>query len=526
MIQLLALLLTTSAFASPPGPAPGFADLHNHVFAEYAFGGAWFHGRVEGELSKAMSACDVDFDPFAIWGTHARVKIPIISTFIGKTLNSSGDTGSHLDKVEGFPHFTGWPKWDSIAHQQNWEGYLKEAHESGLTLMVMSAVNFEPLCNLMPEENKKYEDCSDRAAVDRQLDAAHAFEKTHSWFRIVNSPEEARAAIALGKLAVVLSVEVSHFLGDGPWMAELNRLYQQDVRTFQIAVQLNNRFAGVAIHHPIFRIIAWYLDFKARGHWYQLIKPWKFGFDRDPNGKNRQGLTPEGKTLVHEMMARGIPIDLAHLSEKTVHDIQEITTANQNYPVYISHGHFRDAMDDGKFSVWEKSSPDWVLNYIRDSEGMFGLRTGPERTKGFVSSKAPNDCQGSTKSFAQTYQYGAIGKNLHVGFGSDLNGFIQQLRPRFGTPRETCGAEPDKSVQTQQREAQTDPLHKRFDYSGFGNVSQLPDIVTELKNFGVDTTTLEHSSENFIEMWEKAQKIAKKSAAEPAKHPHRKKRQK
>lgn len=41
------------------------------------------------------------------------------------------------------------------------------------------------------------------------------------------------------------------------------------------------------------------------------------------------------------------------------------------------------------------------------------------------------DCDGSTKSFAQAYEYG-ISKGIPTAFGSDFNGFIQQLRPRFG----------------------------------------------------------------------------------------------
>ena len=160
-------------------------------------------------------------------------------------------------------------------------------------------------------------------------------------------------------------------------------------------------------------------------------------------------------------------------------------------------------MDDGKFSRWEKSSGDWVLDYIRDSGGVFGLRTGPEKTKAYPGSKAPNDCQGTTKSFAQTYQFG-VKRGLKVAFGSDLNGFIQQLRPRFGNGDETCGAEEDLGLRTVQQSAQTQALNKRFDQSGFGDISQLQDVVSELKNFDVDTSGLEASSEAFIQMWEKA----------------------
>jgi microsomal dipeptidase-like Zn-dependent dipeptidase len=516
--QFVLMLVWTAFFLprvhaqTPPvtlAPAPGFADLHNHMFAEHAFDGAWMHGTVEGELSRALSACEP--------GSHARIRIPLISKFIGKTVGGMGDTGDHSDRVEGHPTFRDWPRWDTIAHQQVWEGHLKGAHEGGLSLLVVSLVNFEPLCDLMPEENRKTHDCSDIASIDRQLDAVDRFERGHSWFKVVRTPLEAREAIQGGKMAVVLSIEASHLFGDGDWRPEFEKVYARGVRTLQIAHQLNNRFAGAAIHHPVFRIFAWWEDFQKRGRWWEVFTPGKFGFqmERDASSgtkRNLAGLTQEGKDLLTLMMKRGMPIDLAHLSEQAVREIQPITRSYSGvaplplpgaYPVYISHGHFREAMNDGKFSIWEKSSPPWILDYIKESGGMFGLRTGPEKTKDFPDSPAPNDCQGSTKSFAQTVQYGEH-RGLKLAFGTDLNGFIQQLRPRFGNPEETCGAETQPKERRTQQILQTQPLHERFDQSGFGDISQVKDILQELKNFEVKTQTLHRSTEEFIQMWERA----------------------
>ena len=498
--------------AAPTLPVTGFADLHNHMFAEYAMGGAWLHGNAEGEISKALASCEIHDDPFSILASHARVKFPLISRWIGKVPGSEGDTSTNPKKHEGYPNFGGFPRWDNIAHQQVWEGHLKDAHAHGLNLLVVSAVNFEVLCDVMPEENKKYKDCSDISAVHRELDAAHQFEKTHDWFKIVTTPSEARDAIQNGKLAVVLSIEVSHLFGDGDWKKEFYEVYQKGVRTLQVTHQLNNRFAGAAIHNSIFRLIAWFQDFKERGRFWEILTPWKFGFQYDPRNpsapRNEKGLTPDGKELVQLLMQKGMLIDLAHISEKGVHEIQSMTQANQNYPAYISHGHFRDAMDDGHFNVFEKSSPPWVLDYVHQSGGIFGLRTGPEKTKAFQKSPTPNDCQGSTKSFAQTYQYGAIAHGLRIAFGSDLNGFIQQTRPRFGNPEETCGSQSNVDERLREQKSQGSPLHRRFDQSGLGDVSQLSDILMELKNFGVDTSSLESSAENFIRMWEKSELIA------------------
>jgi microsomal dipeptidase-like Zn-dependent dipeptidase len=494
-------------------PVPGFADLHNHMFSEYAFGGAWIHGTTEGELAEALSPCDAHFDLFSTHGTHGEVKIPFISGLIGRSDGSPGDTGAHFLRSEGFPSFQDWPRWDSIAHQQVWGGHLKRAHDMGLTLLVVSMVNFEPLCELMVDKNKRFKDCSDTASLQLQLDAAKHFQQSHPWFQIVQSPSEARSAIEKGNLAVVLSLEASHIFGDGPWKPEFQTAYQNGVRTLQFVHQFNNRFGGAALHHPIFKLFFWLQDFKNHGNLIDLLSPTQFGFHYDHDSAsgtdtNRSGLTDEGQEMVREMMKRGMPIDLAHLSEKSVNDVSKITLP-VHYPVYVSHGHFRKAMNDGKFSLYEKSSSDSVLELIRKSEGIFGLRTGPEKTHSTPESGVPNDCQGSSKSFAQAYAYGR-NHGISIAFGSDLNGFIKQTRPRFGGPRETCGAESEASLRTLQQKAQKQPVGTRFDQVGLGSVAELPDLLRDLKDEGLETQNLDHSAETYIRMWERALEVSKK----------------
>jgi microsomal dipeptidase-like Zn-dependent dipeptidase len=483
------------------------------MFSEYAFGGAWLHGTTEGEIAEALSPCDSHFDLFSNQGAHGEVKIPFISPLIGRSDGSSGDTGAHFTRSEGFPSFKDWPKWDSIAHQQVWGGHLKHAHERGLTLLVVSMVNFEPLCELMVDKNKKFKDCSDTASLKLQIDAAKRFQKNNPWFQIVQSPSEARSAIQKGNLAVVLSLEASHIFGDGPWKPEFEKVYQEGVRNLQIVHQFNNRFGGAALHHPAFKILFWLQDFKNHGSLLDLLNLSSFGFQYDHDSAsgidtNRTGLTEEGREIVSEMIKRGMPIDLAHLSEKSVKDVSALTLP-LHYPVYISHGHFRQAMNDGKFSVYEKSSSDSILKFIHESEGMFGLRTGPEKTHLIPGSGVQNDCQGSVTSFAQTYTYGRS-RGISIAFGTDLNGFIKQTRPRFGNTQETCGAETNPAVRSLQQSTQKNPVGTRFDQVGLGSIAELPDLLQDLKNLGTETKALTHSAESYIRMWERALKISKK----------------
>ena len=498
-------LPVASAQAAPTGaapaskPVPGFADLHNHLFAELAFGGAWLHGNVSGPELEALAGCDGGDD-------HARVRIPLVSRFIGATAGSTGDTGSHSGKKSGFPDYQGWPRWDTIAHQQVWSGWLKQAHEKGLNLLVVSAVNFEPLCQLMPEKNRKF-DCKDMPAVDRQLDAVDKLVKSEPWMEIALSAKHAREIIGRGHLALVLSFEVSSPFPETDWKSSLDRYYGRGLRTLQLAHQLNDRFAGAAVHNYTFRVFQWIADIRS-GSFLNWLHPWSYGFKTDSATRNQLGLTEDGKELVREMMRRGMLVDMAHLSEQTVKDIIQLSESNHDYPLYISHGHFKEMMDDGKFSVYEKSSLRWVLEAVKKSGGIFGLRTGPEKTKGYAKSPVPNDCQGSSKSFAQTYQYGVKDVGVPVAFATDMNGFIQQTRPRFGNSEETCGAERNKAERTRQQLAQKNTLGTPFDQTGLGKISQLGDLMTELKNFGVDTSPLESSAESFLVMWEKADRLA------------------
>ena len=144
------------------------------------------------------------------------------------------------------------------------------------------------------------------------------------------------------------------------------------------------------------------------------------------------GLTDEGKALVDKMMHRGMLVDVAHMSERSVHDVHALAVARDHYPIYMSHGHFREIMTPDKQRE-EKTTPAWVIQILRETGGMFGLRTGHEEVNTYAASGVDNDCHGSTRSFAQAYDFGRLGLKVAMALGTDFNGFIQQTRPRFGT---------------------------------------------------------------------------------------------
>ena len=106
--------------------------------------------------------------------------------------------------------------------------------------------------------------------------------------------------------------------------------------------------------------------------------------------------------------------------------------------------------------------------------------------------------EGSSK-----YQFAVNGPKVNVAFASDMNGFIQQLRPRFGSIQEPCGASGDRKTVNSQKDLQTMPLGTGFDYNGFAHIGLIEDIIRDLNNFNVDTTVIENSSETTIQVWER-----------------------
>ncbi len=471
----------------------GFADIHIHQMAEFAFGGAWLYGSHEGAEEEALAKCT---GGHIFGGDHARTKYGPLNEFLGKVPGSDGDTGWHFYKKYGYPQYTGWPRWDTIAHHQVWEGHLKQAYESGLRFYVMSAVDFKYLCDVMPKGNRKPGlICDEMASVDVQLQAAHEFADQRDWVEIAQTPEHAREIINSGKLAMLLAIEVSSLFDDDDWSERLDYYYfHYKVRSIQVGHQLDNRFTGVAPHHFIFKLFQ-FLDDLGSGD----SDP---GFELDDNGKNVLGLTDEGTALIQAMMEKKMFVDIAHLSERAVDGIYEILATNNYYPMVLSHGHLRSIMMDEKQEE-EKTTPDNVIRMIRETGGIMGLRTGSEQVKTYEPSGVPNDCDGSSKSFAQAYQYGAKGLKVNIAFASDMNGFIQQLRPRFGDTDETCAASGENSRRNSQQASQTDMLGTSFDIQGFGHIGLEGDIINDLKLFGVDTAGLENSAETFIQVWER-----------------------
>jgi microsomal dipeptidase-like Zn-dependent dipeptidase len=340
--------------------------------------------------------------------------------------------------------------------------------------------------------------------VRLQLQQAHEFTARNDWAEIALTAADARRIVGEDRLAIILSVEASHIMGDGDWRPQLDELYELGVRTLQPVHQLNSRFAGAAPHNNIFHIAQYAENCHIDEDCNLTGSTVTLGFDVDKDCKNTLGLTDDGKQLIAEMMKRGMLLDVAHMSEKGVGDVRDLAVANDHYPIYLSHGHFREIMTKERQRE-EKTTPRWIVEVVRQSGGIMGLRTGHEEVNSYDKSAVANTCHGSSRSFAQAYDFGRLGMKIPLALGSDLNGFIQQVRPRFGP--DACSASFPTEAQCQARDelqSGTPPLGTAFDEAGFGHIGLLPQLLADLDQLGSDTAPLRNSADDFVRMWERA----------------------
>lgn len=456
----------------------GYADLHVHMFANDAFAGGWFTGNPTAENRDALfNNCKNGESWPWLKGMIAKID-PYVSSFIFR---------DHC-----VPKQKSFPTWNDLAHQQVWFKDLETAHKNGLSLMIMSSVHSYVLCKIMPDSRKNFKSCEDEDNHLRQLKNAKTFVDANDWVELALTPIDARRIIGEGKLAIIFSVESSNMFDSKDWKVEFQKYWDAGARTMQIVHQFDNELAGAAMHKKPLEfaqyIRNWMKYDKFQGFDYEEIE-YKTEFGIRYVQQNKKGLTSKGGEFIEHMIDLGMPLDFAHMSERTQKDVLKITSS-RNYPFYISHGHLRDAQKGG-LGKFEKSSSVEMLKEMIKVDGIFGVRTIASPTHQ-IDKNIQNNCDGSSLSFAHVLKFGE-NLGVNIAFGSDFNGFIPQSRPRF--------SDEDKDYCKDQKVGKTGTS---FDTVGLGKVDQLPDLLTDLKSLGVNTHGLESSAEQFIQVWERS----------------------
>ncbi|MBE3143666.1 MAG: membrane dipeptidase [Planctomycetes bacterium] len=171
---------------------------------------------------------------------------------------------------------------------------------------------------------------------------------------------------------------------------------------------------------------------------------------------NTRGLNKYGVILLEEMMARGLIIDVDHMSEKATDTALAMAEQN-NYPVICSHSWFRDLLYSGEIefdSVKHEPYGTSDVHKVAHEAGKRGDQierigklggvvapilfqgdiAGLKRCMPELAGKIPEPCASSSTSWAQAYLY-AVAKTggRGVAIGSDINGAADLPGPRFGT---------------------------------------------------------------------------------------------
>ena len=525
----------------------GFADLHNHQFAQLGFGGRAFWGGAYGDIAQELRWCTPVHGPGGTQDMLSNLlraiayQLPAIS-LLGHS-------------VGGYPQFDGWPRWDSVSHQAVFEQWLQRAVEGGLRLMVMLAVHNELFCSLA----NRAEDCgrSDMEAVDLQLQAARDMQAYldakhggpgQGWYRIVHTPEEARTVIAAGKLAVVLGIEVDSLFncrGAGDLTAEdlraaLDRYYALGVRHVLPIHFSNNGFGGSAFQNALQRdsgggLISGRNPATTVGAYLietEDARP--FGYAYRTGRRNVLGLTDLGKTLIRELIARGMIIDIDHMSARAKADALDICEA-AHYPVVTSHCGFvelsrGDKRHEGQLLAQE-------VERIRGVGGMVAViaRQGTleeiDTWRGPGQTTVEHCCGGTANTLVQAYLY-AVAKMpcVPVGIGSDFNGFAGLPGPRWGSEACPGGGRPGAIPGVTYPFIAATTGHpmdrcisgvKAFDINtdGLAHVGLLPDLIADFEAMGLTAAELEPlltSAAGYVSVWDRARSTG---LLEPSKEP-------
>jgi microsomal dipeptidase-like Zn-dependent dipeptidase len=547
------------------GDLYGVVDTHSHIHSNYAFGGGGlFHGGAYHRLGveHALPDCSISH------GEMGR------KDFFGYTFDASGNNDADLASLlpeivagelsednhatAGYPTFTDWPNGPKRStHQTQYYVWLQRAYLAGLRLVVLHATTNAIICDFMIGEGiqeGRYS-CDDMTAVDRIIDESYALERYIDaqaggpglgWFRVVQTPAEAREVIAGGKLAVILGIETSNLFDckitpkdgdpacDEAYVdAQLDHYYDLGVRAVFPVHKYDNKFTPGDGDRAFIELG----NFANSGHWSNFTldcpDPQVGGFDsgdvnfgglnmpRDvydspapldnsafadaplmaigdyleeitapplvgPYCQNAT-LTPLGEHMITGMMNRGMIIEVDHLPQWSYVRAYEMLE-EADYPASGSHGR----VNDGK---------------------LYDL--GGVSTTGFgvCRDEAPGaTVQGFKDRIDLILDHGGYPGE---GFGFDLNGFAGARGPRFGdgvcaTPQDDPITYPFTSYAGDIELTQPVVGERELDFNteGLVHIGLLPELIEDARRDAVDDADIEplfRSAEAYIRMWEKAE---------------------
>jgi len=512
-------------------------------------------------------------------------------------------------KRSGGPRFADFPNYLMGAHEQMHITMIRRNYEGGLRLMVALVTdNWGAAFLTGVAEHGKVPLVKEPDAVAAQMKGLRDLVALNSsWMEIAQSSADARRIIQQNKLAIVPGVELDQLGSYDPDPdKEIDFLWKLGVRAVTPIHAVENVIGSPAILNSPYN---WLNDFIAGGA--RQVRPGSLGpskffeieaddcaasheapgecvvhrldpfpqlrlviarpiftfFRRAPGfvvdkadsfntgelgQKNKYGLKPKtGPDYIRALMRRGMILDTAHMSDKSVNDAYALLAERPGYPAVISHAHFRgEGLYDpdteiADYLASEYDIADSNLEKVKNAGGVVGpfmhqARINPDSIDVHIS-HITNDCGNSSKGFAFAFHYAEQRVPGGVGMATDMT-FIPVVSPRFGEhacegyksfrhgqaeraahprryrPRDQKDPVLYDGIPAIQKTNQHDPLkpyrmgnQRVFDFNvdGLAHFGLVPDMLQDLKNVEMpkrDFQALFGSAEAYLEMWERVER--------------------
>ena len=514
--------------AEPAAPVWGYADLHAHLMTHLAFGGRAFwglpfdpeHPGPEG-MEHALASCE------PIHGGLFEV-----NPELGHPAGGGWPDFIIWPRFSTLVHQQAYIDWIYRAYQGGLRLITCLAVNNELL-----ATKSDP--NLPTDDKSTIERQIVAMKQMAAFVEAQGEGPGRGWLQIAYSPEEARKIISEDRLAIVLGVEVDSLGNwhraqdlDEQSQGDINRareligeeldwLYNLGVRQITPIHLANNAFGGTAIYMRFLETVNLFLT----GEPWEVEDAWgtgvRYRLDRDGDDlldeiqrafvmsggrrsmhrrslidhipginnlrqareapelsgghANARGLNRFGVILLEEMMARGMIIDVDHMSEKATETALALAETYR-YPVICSHTWFRDLLYSADVEYAEDQQELYGTSDVHKVAHEAGKRgdqierigrlggvvapiinqgdlAGLRRCLPELAGKIPTTCTGSSTAWAEAYLYAAAKmEGRGVAIGSDVNGAAGLPGPRFG-PFAAYGAKhDDRRMEERRRE--------------------------------------------------------------------------
>lgn len=389
----------------------------------------------------------------------------IVAVASGQPVQGRVDLHAHLASHVPIHAYRPGPS-APLPEDADWRGRMQRRYDepsvlsSGVVLFV-SAAYAHPLTVHLHSRARTGK------GVEAQLAYVEAFVAEHpDRYAVARTPEEARAAIAEGRIVFVHAIEGATNLVRTP----------EQVRQWALR--------GVAVLTPI------HLSDNQIG---SATHTWSFGAIANLRGKIRRitapkrGLKPRGVAVVEAMVDAGMIVDVTHMSEYSLADTLDLLDA-RGAPVLSTHTGVA-AVRDQRHELGDDQ-----IARITARGGLIGLAGNATEMGPKPWGTLPADhCPRSVDDFRLHYEHldAVLPEGVAIGWGSDFQGGVHEYRPRRGP--EGCF----------DRDAEVSGYAR----VGLAHVGYTDDLFAELEARGSDLTRSNVSAEAFLQIREQARAL-------------------